>query len=95
MLVEMSAQAKRAMPMCSQWMCGITLCPQHGSLRRRNVVGNTMQKLWVRAACPVLAITMYVNTAVYCRVLQVVMERSNTMAIRMVDFAVKLSTQGS
>lgn len=44
-LMEMSAQASRAMPMCSQYVCGTTKVRQKGKRFNRNTQGRMIQKL--------------------------------------------------
>lgn len=68
----------------------MVLCPQYGSLCRRNIVGNITQKLLAIAASPILAIIKCVNTVAYRRGLQMATYLSNAMASRMVDSAMKL-----
>lgn len=44
MLTLMFAQARRARPMCSQYVCGMTWCPQKGNRKMRNTKGKTVRK---------------------------------------------------
>ena len=43
MLTLILAQARWARPMCSQYMWGMTWCPQKGSCKMRNTKGNTQR----------------------------------------------------
>ena len=56
MLMEMSAQASWAMPMCSQYVWGMMSVRQKGSRFNRNTHGKMMQKLLLTIAITILVI---------------------------------------
>ena len=57
MLMEMSAQASWAMPMCSQYVCGMMSVWQKGSRFTRNTHGKMIQKLPLTIPITILVIT--------------------------------------
>ena len=57
MLTEMSAQASWAMPMCSQYVCGMISVWQKGSRFNRNTHGKMIQKLLLTIPITILVIT--------------------------------------
>lgn len=56
MLMEISAQASWAMPMCSQYVCGMKSVRQKGSLFNRKTHGKMIQKLLLTIATTILVI---------------------------------------
>ena len=67
MLTEMSAQASRATPMCSQYVCGMMRVLQKGRRFARKTHGTITQKLLKEIPTIILAMVLGVKIVVYLR----------------------------
>ena len=67
MLMEMSAQASRATPMCSQYVCGMMRVLQKGKRVSKNTSGRMMQKLRKEMPTAILVMVLGVRIVVYLR----------------------------
>ena len=67
MLMEMSAQASRATPMCSQYVCGMMCVLQKGKRVSKNTTGRMMQKLRQEMPTAILVMVLGVRIVVYLR----------------------------
>ena len=67
MLMEMSAQASRATPMCSQYVCGMMRVLQKGKRVSKNTTGRMMQKLRKEMPTAILVMVLGVRIVVYLR----------------------------
>ena len=67
MLIEMSAQASRATPMCSQYVCGIMCVLQKGSRMSKNTTGRMMQKLRKEIPTTILMMVLGFKIALYLK----------------------------
>ena len=67
MLMEMSAQASRATPMCSQYVCGMMRVLQKGKRVSKNITGRMMQKLRQEMPTAILVMVLGVRIVVYLR----------------------------
>ena len=67
MLMEMSAQASRATPMCSQYVCGMMRVLQNGKRVSKNTSGRMMQKLRKEMPTAILVMVLGVRIVVYLR----------------------------
>lgn len=67
MLMEMSAQASRATPTCSQYVCGMMRVLQKGKRFTRKTIGRMTLKLRPTMPTMILTIVLGVKTLVYLR----------------------------
>lgn len=67
MLMEMSAQASRATPMCSQYVCGMMRVLQKGSRMSKNTTGRMMQKLRKEIPTTILMMVLGVKIVLYLK----------------------------
>ena len=67
MLMEMSAQASRATPMCSQYVCGMMRVLQKGKRVSKNTTGRMMQKLRKEMPTAILVMVLGVRIVAYLR----------------------------
>lgn len=90
MLMEISAEESRATPICSQYVCGMTLVPQKGNRFSRKTSGKMTQKLLTTMLTTSLMIICGVRMLVYLKGKQMATWRSNAMANRMAESTTKL-----
>lgn len=67
MLMEMSAQASQATPMCSQYVCGMMRVLQKGSRMSKNTSGRMMQKLRKEIPTTILMMVLGVKIVLYLK----------------------------
>lgn len=67
MLMEISAQASRATPICSQYVCGMMRVLQKGRRVSKNTSGRTTQKLRKEMPTTILMMILGVKIVVYLK----------------------------
>lgn len=67
MLMEISAQASRATPMCSQYVWGMMRVLQKGKRVNKNTTGRIVQKLRKQIQTAILSMVLGVKMEVYLK----------------------------